>query len=367
MNKKINTYLTKIYYDRRNPASFSSSQRLYNYVKKEGKFQITKKEIQSFLDAQEVHTTHIEPRKAKNFYGMTVPYNNYLVQLDSFYFDFEGEPKKKIILGVDAFSRKGAARAVKSLEKENVNQAVKEIIKELKPQRVQFDRGREYNNSLVYSTLRKNNIKYIIANPPYKASMVERLARTLKLYLYKLMQHRGDVNWSKLLPQVIDTYNNRYHTSIGMTPNQAAKAENEADVWFKVRGKMWKTQPEPKKYEYELNDPVRVVNHKGPLEKSFYETFSGQVFFVSMRYAPNNVNRYKLKDANNNPVQDKSFTYNQLKLVNLSTQSVFRIQKVLHQKLIRGRLYSYVKWYNYDSSFNTYIPSSDILNLKTRK
>lgn len=364
MNKRLVQYLTKIYYDISSPVSFSNAQRIYEYVKKESRFKITKKEIENFLDSQEVHTTHIEPRKAKHFYGMTVPHSNYLVQLDSFFFDFDKEHKKRIIMGVDAFSRKAAARAVENLKKENVNKAVQEIIQELKPQRVMWDRGREFNNSLVYSTLRKNNIKYILANPPYKASMVERLARTIKVYLYKAMQFRGDVHWPKLLPKVINTYNNRYHSSIGMTPNQASLTAKEAEVWYRLRGKLWKSQPEPKKYEYELNDSVRIVNQKGPLKKSFYETFSTQVYFISARYAKSNVNRYKLKDANNNPVEDRSFTHNQLKVVNISSQTVYRIEKVIHQKLIRGKLYAYVKWYNYNSSFNTYIPSSDILKLK---
>ena len=215
--------------------------------------------------------------------------------------------------------------------------------------------------------MRKNGINYFLANPPYKASMVERLGRTIKGYLYKAMQHKGDVHWSKLLPQVIKTYNNRYHTAIGMTPNQASQKENEADVWFKVRGKMWNAQSKPMKYEFEMNDAVRVVNFKGPLAKSFYETFSTQVYFISVRYSKNNVNRYKLKTEDNRPVEGKSFTHNQLKLVNLTSNTVYRIEKVLHQKLIRGRLYSYVKWYDYDSSFNSYVPSSDILNLKKKK
>lgn len=363
LSKEIRTYLSKIYYDPSNSASFSSPQRLYDYVRDEGKFEITLKEIQNYLNGEEVYTTHVEPKKAKHFYGMQVPYSKYLVQLDSFYFDFEGEPKKRFILGVDVFSRKAAARAVENLKSETVNRAVREIIAELQPQRLMFDKGREYNNSLVLSTLRDNNIKYIVANQPYKASNVERLGRSIKNLLYKALQSRGISKWSEILPKTIDAYNNRKHRMIGMTPNEAHNKENEAQIWFRTRDRNWKSAPRPHKYKYEINDPCRIVSFDGPLKKSYFQTFSTQVFFISARYSKSNVHRYHLKDAQNNPVENRSFTKEQIKLVNITSDSIYRIERVLHQKIIRGTLYSYVKWVDYPDSFNSYIPSTDVVRL----
>ena len=358
--------MSKIYHNPSNEASYSSAKRLYDYVKKDAKYDITLKEIEGFLRGEEVHTTHIESKKPKRFYSMQVPYNKYLTQIDSFFFEFEGEPKKRIILGIDAFSRKAAARAVTDLKSQSVDPAVREIINELEPQRIMFDKGREYNNSVVLSTLRDKNIKYIIANPPYKSSMVERLGRSVKNALYKAMSHRGDTEWSKYLPKVIEAYNNRKHRTIGMTPNEASKRANEAKVWFKVRNQQWKHMPKPQVYKLDIGDPCRIKLDEPPLAKAYYETHSTQVYFVSHRYSRNNIHRFRLKDANNIPIQDRSFTYAQLQLVQINSDTLYRIQKILGQKVIRGKLYSLVRWRGYDSNFDTYVANEDILTLQKK-
>ena len=367
LTKKAEKYLNNIYYNIEHEASFSTPRKLYEYVKKQGKFKLTEKQIKQFLIKQEVYTTHKEFRKPKHFYKYVVPYPKYLVELDSFYFDFPGEKKKKFILGVDAFSRKATARPVTDLKASSVNTAVKSIVQEMKPQRVRFDGGREYNSKVVLSTLRDKNIKYMIASPPYKAAQVERLGRTIKSMLYKVMQANGSVHWPKLLPRVIKAYNNRTHRMLGMSPNEAERAENTADLWFKFRNRSWKLSPPPSDYKFDIGDPVRVHEGKEVLKKEFYETFSTQVFFVSARYSKANIHRYLLKDHENKPVQNKSFTTNQLVFVEIGKQTVYRIEKILHKRLFKNGLYCYVKWLGYNKSYNSYIPNEDIVDLKVKR
>ena len=365
ISKEEEEYLSKIYYDVQHEASFSTPRRLYEFVKKDGKHSITEKEVRQFLTKQEVHTTHKEFRKPKHFYHYVVPFPKYMVELDSFYFDFDGEKKKKFILGVDAFSRKAAAVPVDDLKAKNVNKAVQSIVQELQPQRVRFDGGKEYNSKIVLSTLRDQGIKYMVANPPYKASMVERLGKTVKHSLFKAMQASGTVHWSKLLPKVIKSYNARKHRMLGMSPNEAELDSNTADLWFKFRNRNWKAAPPPTDYKFEIGDPVRIVNDGGPLVKSFFETYSARVLFVSGRYSKANVHRYLLKDHENNPIQKRSFTSNQLVLSHVDDQTVYRIEKVLHRKLIGGELYAYVKWVGYSKRFNSYIPNKDVIDIGT--
>ena len=49
--------LRKIYYDPTSPASFSGPDKLYVYVKKDGKYNISKYKIKKWLQRQEIYST----------------------------------------------------------------------------------------------------------------------------------------------------------------------------------------------------------------------------------------------------------------------------------------------------------------------
>ena len=269
---------------------------------------------------------------------------------------------------IDSFSRKMAARATKSLKSRDVNKAIKELVNELKPQRLRFDLGKDYNNKVVLSTLRDKNINYTIANPPYKSSIAERGGKTLKDMLYKAMQHKGDVHWPKYLNKVIKAYNSRTHRMLGMSPNEAHKPKNIDTLWFKFRNQAWKNMPPPANYKYEVNDAVRISEAAAsePLRKDFYQSFSTAIYYISARFSKANVNRYTLKDQQNDPVNNRTFTEQQMHLVKVSKQTVYRIERVLHYKVFQGRVYAYVKWLNYPKKFNTYVPKDDVINLQSQ-
>lgn len=361
-------YLSKIYHNPKHPASYSSVQTLYDFVKRDGKHLLTKADVKHFLESEEVHSTHVKKPRAKKFYSIISPYPSYMIDVDSIYFEFPGEKMRRIIVGIDTFSRRAAARAVKDLKAATVDKALSAIVDELKPERIRFDRGTEYNNSTVASTLKRKGVNYFVASPPHKANYAERFGgRTLKNLLYKVLQHRGDKHWPKYLQQVIDAYNNRQHASLNMTPNEASKRVNTAKLWFRFRSRRYRAMPPPTPYTYDINDAVRISNVAQPLDKAYYETFSGQIYFVSARYTRSNVHRYRLKDYNNEPVANRSFDQKQLQLTHTSGDTLYRVEKVLHEKLFKGKLYSFVKWVGYPSRFNTYIPSSDIVNLEKNK
>ena len=182
--------------------------------------------------------------------------------------------------------------------------------------------------------------------------------------LYKAMQHKGDVHWPKYLPKVVKAYNNRKHRMLGMSPNEAHKQSNTHKLWFKFRNQAWKHMPPPNDFKFEINDAVRISETAEALTKAFYQTFSTAVYFVSSRFSKANVNRYTLKDQQNDPLNNRTFTDKQLHLVDITQQTVYRIERVLHYKTFHGRIYAYVKWLNYPSKFNTYIPKDDVLDLE---
>ena len=59
----INEFLKEIYYDTRNPASFSGVAKLHSFIKKNTKEDITRGEIKYWLWKQEVYTLHHPVRR----------------------------------------------------------------------------------------------------------------------------------------------------------------------------------------------------------------------------------------------------------------------------------------------------------------
>ena len=363
LTKKALQYLKSIYYKPSHPASFSSLKTLYNFVKKDDKFLLTKKDIVRYLEMQEVHTTHVQRKKAPNYYSMTVPYPKYMIDVDSFHFNFEGEKEKRIIAGIDVFSRLASARSVPDLKAATVSKALMEIIADLQPQRIRHDFGGEYVNRTVSSALKERKVSHVIANLPYKSSVVERFGRTLKSQLYKAMEAGGTTKWTALLQPTIKAYNHRIHSSLGMTPIEAEKKENTAKLWFKFRNKHFKHLPPPSDYKYDVSECVRIAHAREPLKKEFFQTFSTRLYFISARYSKSNIHRYTLKDEHNTPLRG-SFVQSQLQLVSVNSDTVYRIEKILHYKRFHRKLYCYVKWADYTNKFNTYVAASDIISLE---
>ena len=214
LTKRKEKYLKKIYYDPSHVAAYGGVNVLRDFVKQDGKYNITKNDIQKFLESQEVYSTHVTKNKPKSWYGLTTLGPNKLFDVDSAYFDFADGPNdyKKFIVLIDTFSKKLRAVPVHNLRAGTVTKALMPLIRELKgTEFLRHDAGVEYRNSTLKRALDQAGIRSIISQPPYKSSASERAIRTLKNRLYRHMQATGKKDWASFLPQVVKAYNNRKH------------------------------------------------------------------------------------------------------------------------------------------------------------
>ena len=123
-------YLKQIYYDAGSVGGFVGVKTLFDYVKKQGRHDISKEDVEEFLRRSEVHTTHVEKHKAKHWYQVVSPYPEYMLDVDSGFMDLGKGPYSKLIVAIDPFNRRAAARAVKDLKAQTVKQALMEILDE---------------------------------------------------------------------------------------------------------------------------------------------------------------------------------------------------------------------------------------------
>ena len=83
------------------------------------------------------------------------------------------------------------------------------------------DRGTEFYNKQVQDLLNENNIKlYSTNNSEIKSAVIERFNRTFKNMMYKKFTENNNTIFYNILDELVNNYNNKYHSTIKMTPIQ---------------------------------------------------------------------------------------------------------------------------------------------------
>lgn len=355
-------HLKQLYYDAGGQVGFASVQRLYDYVRREGRYHYSRKDVRNFLLKQDVYTGHVVKKKAKHFYNVVVPRSNHTIDMDTAYFDFD-TPYKYFLLGIDIFTRKAAARPLRDMKANSSRKAIDEIIREIGGTvNVRHDRGSEFKNRIVTNYFRRENINDYDSFAPYKSNYVERLIRTLKRKLYAIMQSKGTREWQRYLPEAIKSYNSTIHSSTGKAPANV-RERDESDIWFRTKHKNFAKAPVPKAYKFKLNDAVKINSIRENFAKEFYENNSPRIYYISQRSSNAGIQRYKLKDERNRSLPG-SYSNNQLQLVTVNEETRYRIEKILQRKRINNVPHALVKWFGYPNEFNSYVPVSEIGNLR---
>ena len=87
-----------------------------------------------------------------------------------------------------------------------------------KPEKLRTDKGTEFVNDSFQHYLKKKGIQFYTANNEPKASVVERVNRTLKSKLYRYFTAVNSLRYIDVLQDLVDSYSNTYHRSIGHAP-----------------------------------------------------------------------------------------------------------------------------------------------------
>ena len=79
--------------------------------------------------------------------------------------------------------------------------------------------------------MKEEDIYFFRTQNPAKANFCERVQRTIKTVLYRMMRQTRSYRYIDNLEDIVNNYNNAPHRSLnGLSPNEITK-DNEADVW----------------------------------------------------------------------------------------------------------------------------------------
>ena len=183
-----------------------------------------------------------------------------------------------------------------------------------KPNKIWVDKDSEFYNASFKKWLRDNDIDMYSTNNEGKSVVAERFIRTLKRKIYKYMTSVSKNVYIDKLDDIVDEYNNTYHTTIKMKPIDVKdntyintdKETNDKDPKFKV------------------GDRVRISKYKNIFAKVDTPNWSEEIFVI--KKVKNTVPwTYVINDLNGEEIMG-TFYEKELQKTN---QEEFRIEKVI--------------------------------------
>jgi len=202
---------------------------------------------------------------------------------------------------IDVFSKRAWAVPVRKKSGRNVANAFEPSVAERKCNMVQSDKGTEFLNSTFQSMLQRHDIKfYTSENEDLKAAVVERFNRTLKT-MFPYFTHANTRRYVDVLDDLLHSYNNTYHRSIGMSPSEVDR-DNEDQV----RAQLYPKKPKSYKWKYDVGDRVRITIQRRPFRKSYLGDWSEEIFEISSRL-PTSPVTYELRDLGGEHIKGKFY------------------------------------------------------------
>ena len=177
-----------------------------------------------------------------------------------------------------------------------------------------------------------------------KSVIGERFIRTSKNEIYKYMTSKSKNVYIDKLDDIGKKYKNTYHTSIKMKP---VDVKDNTYIDFKK-------EVNDKNLQFKVGDHVRISKYKNIFAKGYMPNWSEEIFII--KKIKNTVPwTYIINDLNGEEIIG-TFYENELQG---SSQKEFRIEKVLKKK--GDKLY--LKWKDYDNSFNSWIDKKTLYKM----
>ncbi|GJQ66449.1 hypothetical protein Trydic_g13274 [Trypoxylus dichotomus] len=249
---------------------------------------------------------------------------------------------KYILVVIDCFSKYLWTGALKVKSANEVKDAMDDILLQGRvPKNLQTDAGKEFCNRQFKELMDKHHINHYSMYSTKKASIAERVIRTIKNKLYKAFSLRGSYKWIDILPRVTDKYNNTKHRTIKMKPCDVT-TKNEQHLLSIVYSSIKMMG----KHKFKVGDIVRISKYKGVFAKGYVPNWSTELFKISKLQITNPAT-YLLVDMNGRPIPGSFY---EPELQKTKHEDVYLVERVFRRKGNKlyelsalPRTYSFVK------------------------
>jgi len=223
---------------------------------------------------------HKEFRKNKSFLKVKVFNKDDIWSADLINMPIENGYKYCLTV-IDLYTRYAWVVPLKNKTGITVKNAFEKIFKESnrKPKKLWVDKGKEFYNKNV----KELGMEIYSTENEGKAVVIERFNRTLKNKMYKKFTDIGSQKWLKILPEVLkNDYNNKIHSSIKVTPQQAS--DNPEIILGKVSENSYENESNSElvkqKPKFKIGNRVRIFKYKNKFEKGYVGYWTKEIFKI---------------------------------------------------------------------------------------
>ena len=237
---------------------------------------------------------------------------------------------------IDIFSKYAWVVPLKDKKDISIVEAFQIILKQSnrKPNKIWVDKISEFYNAFFKKWLPDNDIVMYSTRNEGKSVVAERFIRTLKSKIYKYMTSISKNVYIDKLDDIVNEYNNTYHTTIKMKPIDV-KDNTYINTDKEINNK------DPK---FKVGDRVSISKYKNIFAKDYTPNWSEEVFVI--KKVKNTVPwTFIINDLNGEEIMGAFYE----KELQKTSQEEFRIEKVIKRKGDK----IYVNWKGYNNSFNS--------------
>lgn len=272
-----------------------------------------------------------------------------------------------LLMIIDTFSKYAWVIPLRNKNAETVANAFGRLfLQKLSPGHLWCDKGSEFYNRKVEDVLKKYQVKLYSTENEEKSCIVERFIETFMRMMYMYFDANRHTEYIKILPHLVEKYNNTKHRSIGCTPLEARNPDNYQKVYDHLypspRNKNYKNELQTRKAAFNIGDKVRLSITKNTFDKGYFRRWTEELFIVDKIKLTDPLT-YTVKSLNGEKIKG-SFYKEQLQK---SKQEVFRIEKIIGKPRIRNGIREVkVKWSGYNDEYNEWIPATEVIKSNTQ-
>lgn len=379
---QVDDILHELYYEKQN---FLGRDRLYALANNEG-HKISRARVDKWLKSQKLYQLTKQSKGRKTFIPIISNNPFSVCQIDLFTY------RGVVILNfIDLFSKYADSIVLPNKSAKSVVDGLKVLVDMVEKQldfkiaMIQSDNGSEFANATMTKYLKQHDIKQVFSNPytPTSQGSIERVQRTLKMYLEKLVLQGKSID-TENINKFDDNYNNNYiHASTRMTPMNAMKPENLEQVRKNISKSKAVNVQERDDLEVGNKVRIRIIPELIKSKEATPIKWSEEVYKIHKIKRGKNILKpikFTLKDEAGNVVK-KTFFRNDLQHitkvrnkdeVNVQYEIerfVRRFEKfavIKNKKTGRKRkgeskgIFIEVKWYNKPASENSVLPANEL-------
>ena len=264
----------------------------------------------------------------------------------------ENDGYRYILTFIDNFSRFTHAGPLKDKTPATVAAAMSKLFDKTKGfTYLCTDKGSEFLGKPFKELVRRARVTRFYALNSTKDGMVERFNRTLKTRMFKLLHARGEGRYVDVLQDLLDSYNNRKHRSIGMAPARVSTL-NQGDVWERLYGSLASLSYAARRRPvFKVGDLVRLSKAKAVFAKGYSRGWTDETFTVhSIVQSRTGAHRYKVRDVSEEHIEC-SFLREELQIAKPAAK---QIRKTLRRRAGRKQ----VEFRGYPSTLRTWVDAS---------